>query len=114
MIFAPDDFDGDWYGYLTNQAGHAYLVGCPAAMALSPWNGLTLAPFVIGLAYGIIWERIVQGGRNWRDSLEDTVHVTSGASVICAAFSGDILTAGACLAAQGGLLMFGIYRRVWQ
>ena len=112
MIFSPDDFDGDWYGYLTNQSGHAYLVGCPAALIVSPWWGLVAAPAVIGLCYAIVWEWMVQRGRDWRDSLEDSVHVTAGASAICAALSGDVATVAGCLAAQGVLLMVGIYRRV--
>ena len=111
MIFAPDDFADDWYGYLTNQSGHAYLVGCPLALIVSPWWGLVAAPIIIAVCYGIIWELIVQHGRDWRDSLEDTVHVMAGASVICAAISGDIWTVAGCLAAQAVLLGIGVWRR---
>ena len=111
MSFAPDDFDGDWYGYLTNQAGHAYLVGAPLALILAPWWGLVAAPFMIGLAYLLAWEIAVQRGRDWRDSLEDSVHVTCGAAVICGALSGDVLTAAGCLALQAVLLGIGVWRR---
>jgi hypothetical protein len=113
MIFAPDDFDDDPYGYLTNQAGHAYLVGCPAALIISPWFGLVVTPVIVAVIYGVWWELALQRGRDWRDSLEDAVHVMAGASVICAALSGDVLTVAGCLVAQGVLLVIGIYRRVW-
>ena len=111
MIFAPDDFDGDPYGFLTNQAGHAYLVGCPLALAAAPAFGLLAAPVVVGIGYALIWERVIQRGRDWRDSLEDSVHVMAGASVICGALSGDWLTVWGCLAAQGALLGSGVWRR---
>ena len=112
MIFEPDDFAGDWYGYATNQSGHAYLVGLPAALIVAPWWGLIAAPAVIAVAYAVFWEWLVQHGRDWRDSLEDSVHVMAGASVICAALSGDVLTVAGCLAAQVALLGLGVWRRV--
>lgn len=114
MIFAPADFDGDPYGYATNQAGHAYLIGLPAALILSPWWGLIATPAIIAVVYAVLWEWLVQRGRDWRDSLEDSVHVMAGASVICAALSGALITAGACFAAQLVLLFAGVYRRVWR
>lgn len=110
-MFAPDDFRRDRYGYLTNQAGHAYLVGAPIALAASPWWGLVAAPVVVAVSYGLFWEIGVQRGRLWRDSLEDTVHVLAGASVICAALSGDAMTVAACMAAQAALLGLGWWRR---
>jgi NhaP-type Na+/H+ or K+/H+ antiporter len=80
-------------------------------MIVSPWWGLIAAPFVIGVVYAVLWEWLVQRGRDWRDSLEDTVHVTSGAAVACALLSGDVPTAAGCLAAQGALLGIGVWRR---
>ncbi len=110
-LFEPDDFRDNWYGYATNQAGHAYLVGAPLALIAAPWWGLVAAPVVVALCYGIFWELIVQRGRMWRDSFEDTVHVMAGASVLCAALSSDALTVAGCMAAQGALLGLGIWRR---
>ncbi len=111
MILEPDGFRRDPYGYLTNQAGHSYLVGLPAALIISPWWGLMVTPILIGLAYGLVWELALQRGRLWRDSLEDTVHVTVGASVICAALSGDRGAVVACMLAQAVLLAIGVWRR---
>lgn len=113
MIFDPDAFANDWYGYLTNQAGHSYLVGAPLVLALSPWFGIA-APVAVGVGYGLIWEIGIQRGRLWRDSFEDTVHVTTGAAVIASALTGSHVAAAICLAAQGALLAIGIWRRVWR
>jgi hypothetical protein len=111
-MFGPDDFLNDPYGHLTNQAGHAYLVGAPAAAILSIWWGLIAAPVLVAICYGLIWEIGVQRLRIWRDSLEDTVHVMAGASVMCAALSGDLRLVAGCFLAQGVLLVVGIYRRL--
>lgn len=111
MTFDPSAFRGDPYGYLTNQAGHAYLVGAPLALALAPWAGLIAGPAIVALAYGIIWELVIQRGRLWRDSLEDTVHVLAGASVMSAALNGDALIVAECMGAQAGLLAVGVWRR---
>jgi hypothetical protein len=111
MIFSPDDFRRDPYGYVTNQAGHAYLVGMPFAMTVAPFWGLVATPIIAALIYGIVWEWALQGGRMWRDSFEDSVHVLAGASVLCAALSGDGWTVAGCFAAQGSLLALGAWRR---
>jgi hypothetical protein len=112
MHFDPDAFPGNPYGHLTNQAGHAYLVGAPLALALSPLWGLVVTPAIVAVCYWIIWERIIQRGRDWRDSFEDAVHVMAGASVMCAALSGSYWAAWGCLAAQGALLAVGVARRI--
>lgn len=112
-LFDADSFPGDPYSYLTNQAGHAYLVGVPAALIVAPWWGLIAAPAAIAVAYAVFWEWLVQRGRDWRDSFEDSVHVMAGASVICGSLSGDVMTAAACLGAQMVLLAVGVYRRGW-
>jgi hypothetical protein len=111
-MFAPESFPRDPYGYLTNQAGHAYLVGGPAALVLSIWWGLIAAPVLVAICYGLIWEIGIQRGRDWRDSLEDSVHVMAGASVMCAALGGDGWTVAGCFLAQGVLLCIGMYRRL--
>lgn len=111
MILAASDFARDPYGYVTNQAGHAYLVGMPFALALSPWLGLVATPILTALVYGAVWEVIIQRGRMWRDSFEDSVHVLAGASVLCAALSGGWWAVAGCFAAQGALLGLGAWRR---
>jgi hypothetical protein len=111
MFLDPNSFRRDPYGYLTNQAGHAYLVGAPLSMTLSPWVWLLAVPVIVAVAYGLIWELGVQRGRLWRDSLEDTVHVLAGASVMVAALTGDVLLVAECMGAQAGLLAVGVWRR---
>lgn len=111
MLSDPNAFRRDPYGYLTNQAGHAYLVGAPLALALSIWAPALAVPVIVAVAYGLIWELGVQRGRLWRDSLEDTVHVLSGASVMAAALTGDAIVTAACMGAQAGLLAVGVWRR---
>ena len=111
MIFTPDDFRRDPYGYVTNQAGHAYLVGMPFALIVAPFWGLVATPIIAALIYGIVWEVIIQRGRMWRDSFEDSVHVLAGASVLCAALMADWWTVAGCFAAQGLLLGLGAWRR---
>jgi len=109
-LTTPSAFLNDPYAYLTNQAGHAYLVGVPAALAALPWWGLP-TPLLVGAFYWLVWEFGVQRGRLWRDSLEDTVHVTTGAAVITAALQGGYWPVVAVLVAQAGLLAVGVRRR---
>lgn len=109
-MLGPSSFPGDPYGHLTNQSGHAYLVGAPMALGFAGLPPIA-APFVIGALYWIIWEWGIQRGKDWRDSLEDAVHVTAGAAVMTAALGGDILTVAGCMVAQGVLLAVGVYRR---
>lgn len=111
MILDPNSFRRDPYRYLTNQAGHAYMVGAPLALVLSIWAPALAAPVLVALAYGLVWEIGVQRGRLWRDSLEDTVHVLAGASVMTAALTGNALLVAECMGAQAGLLAVGVWRR---
>ena len=111
LDFAPNSFRRDPYGYLTNQAGHAYLVGAPLALGLSLLVGLMAAPVLAAAIYGIVWEGFVQRFRLWRDSLEDTWHVFAGASVMSSALNGDALIVAACMGLQAGLLALGVWRR---
>ena len=114
MTLAPSSYPRDAYGFMTNQAGHAYLVGVPAALALSGFG--MAAPFIVGAAYAALWDLGYQRLRwpqffDWRDSLEDSIHVLVGAAVISAALAGDLWTVTRCLAAQWGLLAIGVWRR---
>ncbi len=111
MLTDPDAFRRDPYGYVTNQAGHGYLVGVPLALLALPWFG-QVAPVVVGVGYWLIWEIGVQRGRLWRDSLEDAVHVTTGAAVITAALEGGYWPVVGMLAALAALLAVGVWRRM--
>lgn len=109
-MFGPDDFATDPYGYATNQAGHGYIIGMPIALALIPFWGPYATPIVIALAYGIVWEIIIQRGKKWADSLEDTAHVMAGASIICGAMV-SYWTAAICMAAALAVIACGFLRR---
>ena len=78
-----DNFYGNWYGYVTNQAGHGYIVGLPAGY-LAALAGMTLTGglLLIGTVYLILWEWLTQRGDNLADSLEDTAHVVLGAALV--------------------------------
>jgi hypothetical protein len=79
--FGPDDFAGDWYGWVTNQAGHialgvlaVWVVGALTADDLpSRWAVLALA-----LAPYLGWEVGQRGG--WIDSAQDVGFYALGAS----------------------------------
>lgn len=109
-MFGPDDFARDPYGYATNQAGHACIIGLPAALVLLPWFGPVLTPIIVAVVYGVVWELIVQRGRMWADSLDDTAHVMAGASIICGATVG-YWTAAVCVAAWLVVVLIGFLRR---
>jgi len=82
MIFRPSAFRGDPYGFVTNQAGHAYLVGFPLAWF---WAHVIGSPVVmlimIAAVYMLLWEVMAQQSDEWADSAEDTLHTVLGASV---------------------------------
>jgi hypothetical protein len=111
MAFDPDAQERDWYGWLTTQAGHAALVGMPAAWVLVPFFGPFLAPVIVAVAYLALWEILKQrAAAGWADALTDTACVMAGASTICGAAVG-YWTAATCMTAWGALLAFGVWRR---
>lgn len=114
MNLRPDSFRRDWYGYVCSQAGHAYFVGIIGALAFAGFG--MAAPFVVGIVYALAWEWGYQRWRwpnlfDWRDSLEDSIHVLVGAAVLSAVLVGDVPTAVRCLVAQSLLLAIGVWRR---
>lgn len=117
-LMQADDFRGDWYGYVCNQAGHAAIVGFGLAfLALTILPALWVPPLV-ALAYGVIWERLIQRGNLWADSLEDTAHVMAGsaAPATAAFYAADFwacwLTLAACFGAWAAVLAVGVVRRI--
>ena len=112
----PDDFDDDPYGHITNQAGHAALVGVPLGLALI-WVGWPLwaAPILAAMIYAGAWEWGVQRYLwrkqfDWRDSLMDTACVMAGASMV-SGFLTDLGTGAACWLAWAVLVFAGGLRR---
>lgn len=92
-IFEPDDFEGDWYGWLTNQVSHTGL-GIFAVFFLSlacflfagemPYKVAVYAVILFGY---LLFEMVGQGWRGW-DSLEDTAFVVAyGAGGVLSSFS---------------------------
>ena len=74
------------------------------------------APFIVGAAYAALWEWGYQRWRwrdlfDWRDSLEDSIHVTVGAAVVAALLAGDLRTVWHVLELQAVLLLAGVWRR---
>ena len=111
-LFRGDDQKGDWYGWATNQAGHAALIGMPAALVLLALGMPALAtPPAIALAYAVAWEWTMPGP-GWIDSLTDTLNVAAGAAILCTALgSGLVLTAAVTLAWLA-VVAFGVWRRL--
>ena len=111
-LLRPDAQPRDWYGWLTNQAGHAALVGQPAALALLIAGvpaGIALP--AIGIVYLVLWERLIQRGRDWDDSLTDTAAVVVGAVILWAVAERSAGFAGAILALWAVGLAAGVNER---
>lgn len=112
-LLRPDAQPRDWYGWLTNQAGHAALVGQPAALALMiagvPGDAV---PAIVAVAYLLLWERLVQRGRDWADSLTDTASVGAGAALLATAIAADLPAAVFVLAVWAAVLVAGVRRRL--
>lgn len=111
-MWQPDDQRNDPYGWITNQAGHAAIVGMPASLALIGLGvDIVAAPIVVALVYALAWEW-AQGHviADWRDSLMDAANVMAGASIISGAFSG-YWTAAACVVMWGCILALGWWQR---
>lgn len=113
VMFEPDDFAGDAYGHLTNQASHGGFLGA--------WLGLLsvviIPPYaawlVVTALYWLVWERIWQGGKDWRDSFEDSAHVGAGAALQCVLYSPETwLTAVIIMTAWSALIGLGVWRRL--
>ena len=85
-MLKPNDFARDWYGFVTNQAGHAYLIGFPLVYAWMFWLDPISAVLATFISYLLIWEGGVQRFSMPRDAIEDAAHVTAGAAVAVTMF----------------------------
>lgn len=56
MQFSPDAFSDDWYGWITNQAGHALFIGGGLFLVLAWMTGRAKLPVAITAAGYAIWE----------------------------------------------------------
>lgn len=77
----PSNFARDWYGFVTNQAGHAYLIGFPLVYSLLLWSDPVTSVALTFSIYLLVWEGGVQRFSMPLDALEDAAHVTAGAAV---------------------------------
>lgn len=114
MRLGPSSFPRDPYVYAAGQAGHSYFFGVVGALIFSGHGAL--APFIVGATYAGLWEWGYQRWKwrdlfDWRDSLEDSIHVTVGAAVASALLVADIALVWRCLGLQGLLLAVGVWRR---
>jgi hypothetical protein len=89
-LFEPDAFLNDWYGYVTNQAGHFLIVGA-VAFALLSWALKSRERGFIALTLAYVGFEAAHRWLFWgslADSIEDTFFVLSGAAFAWAAWEG--------------------------
>jgi len=86
LFGTPNNFAGDPYGYVTNQAGHFLLGFClcsSGAWSCMTFTGHYLDQFavfgVVVIGYFVAWELTVQGWRGL-DTIEDVAFVALGAA----------------------------------
>lgn len=77
-LMTPDDFQRDWYGHATNQAGHAWIIGFPVGLVLAG-IGPIWAAYLSGAVYLAVWELAIQRRGRRADQIEDAGHVALGA-----------------------------------
>ncbi len=113
----PDSFPSDWYGEVTNQAGHNALVGVPATLFFLAFVHPVWVPVIVVVVYAVAWEYLAQHGTDWKDSLTDTASVGSGSAITAAPFYfiADFwpawTTAFLCWLIYFGLICVGVARR---
>lgn len=80
MLFVPDSFNEDWYGWVTNQSGH-FLLGLVVAFITGRmWPAVALA---------VMFE-LIQWSPDWIDSLTDVAFTAVGSIFYVYALSGVI------------------------
>ena len=104
----PDDFAGDAYGHLTNQAGHIVLGLGIASLAafLGLWWPI---PIAAAAAYWVIGEYVLQRAGLFWDGIEDATFVALGATFPFTV-TGSLTQVGLCFGA-GLALAIGAWRR---
>lgn len=76
----PDNFQDDWYGWITNQCGHMVLgqvlfivLSCVAFFTIGEFPYRNTVWLAIAVGY-LVWEFVIQRGYKW-DSVEDSIFV---------------------------------------
>ena len=98
----PDDQSRDWYGWATNQLGHAF-----SFMALAIWFAPWIAA-VLALAKEVADGIKTDNRQGWRDCATDLFFSLSGVALAVLGDGGDI----GVLIAVAVALVIGIVRRV--
>jgi hypothetical protein len=108
-----NEFPGDWYGWITNQAGHSYFVGFPFAVVGTllglHWISISVATYIL---YFLVWELGLKTRVNMRDSLCDPAHVTTDAGLFSALCAGDLVIGVLIFLTQLAFLLNGVRRRL--
>lgn len=86
-MLSPDNQRGDWYLWVTNQSGHAAIVGVALAGALI-WLPPAMATAITAAVYFIVWEWgyqiVTLRSKLYRDAVADTINVAFGAALASA------------------------------
>lgn len=77
-----DDYKGNWYGYLTNQAGHAAVIGVPLGTLSLNFMHPVAALISVFFIYFVVWEMLIQQSELLWDSIVDACHVVAGAGAV--------------------------------
>ena len=105
-----DDQGRDWYGWATNQLGHAFGYMAIAMVLTSIWSPIVGYLAAIGLA--IIKEATdglrIDNRQGWRDCLTDLFFSAAGASLVIFSDAWDLLT----LIGLATILLVGIAQRI--
>lgn len=88
MITAPDAFLGDWYGWITNQAAHALIVGMGVFAVAAATRLTRRQAFWITLALYGVWEVWTFAG-DYLDAATDWAFVAMGAAFGWQAWEGN-------------------------
>jgi len=112
----PDDQGKDWYGWITNQLGHAMLgliFGGAILLAGGGWVGAIVGNLVLA-AIKEIYDLSKKNTDKWaaiRDSIQDLFFWIIGSLLAVAVFYGSIATFAVVFASFIGLAASGIWPR---
>lgn len=105
-----DDQGRDWYGWATNQLGHAFGYMAIATVVAAIWMPLAGVLVAIGLA---VAKELYDGLRTdnrqgWRDCAADLFFSAAGAALVAFGTAWDLIALGGIAAA----LAAGIFKRI--
>jgi hypothetical protein len=115
-LASPDDQGEDWYGWITNQLGHAMLGVTLGGLVLLLDGGWFWAVCINTILTGAVetWDLLQSPRGNWpsfRDSLQDLAFWLLGALLAIALFNNSIAMFLTVLVLSIGLAATGIWPR---